>query len=98
MIKINFSITNPWSSKWDAGSAWFGKLFKNKAWEFQIYRSNVVLEAVIEFTIRQDHAGLRLEFGIASWCFTFNIYDTRHWNYTDNCYEVYNEDQYGKPS
>jgi hypothetical protein len=92
MIKLNCSITNPWSSKWDAGRAWGRKLTTTKAWECQLYRSNVIIEAVFEFTTRQDHAGLRLEFGIASWCFTFNIYDTRHWNYAENCYQVYKDE------
>lgn len=91
MINVRFSLTNPWSSLWDAGWAWAGKITKHKAWEAQIYRANVVAEFMFEFTHRQDHAGLRLEFGLLSWCFIFLIHDTRHWNYDKQCYEVYND-------
>lgn len=92
MIKLNFSITNPWSDCWSAGWSWSRLLWMHKACEFQIYRSNVLLEAFFEFTTRQDHAGLRLEFAILSWCCCFNIYDTRHWNYADKRWEIYTED------
>ncbi len=91
MINLKLSIINPWSSLWDAGRAWGGKLTKNLAWESQLYRSNVILEWVFEFTHRQDHAGLRLEFGLFTWCWTFIVYDTRHWNYSTNRWEIYED-------
>ena len=89
MINLRFNITNPWSTIWDAGWCWGGKLFKNKAWECQVYRSNVLIEAEFNFTHRQDHAGIKLEFALFTWCLSFNIYDTRHWNYDKGCWELY---------
>lgn len=91
MINLRLSITNPWSTIWDAGWAWGKKLTKHKAWECQIYRSNVLLEGEFSITHRQDHAGIKLEFGLLTWCLSFNIYDTRHWNYEAECWEVYEE-------
>ena len=91
MIQFRFSIENPWSTLWDAGWSWAGKLFAHKAWECQLYRSNVIAECMLEFTHRRDHAGLRFEFGLLTWCLTFVIYDTRHWNYDKGCWEVYEE-------
>ena len=89
MINIRFSITNPWSRLWDAGWSWANQLTKNKAWELQIYRANIVAEFQFEFTHRRDHAGLRLEFGLFSWCATFVIHDTRHWNYATERWETF---------
>lgn len=91
MIKFNVIVENPWSDRFDAGYSWGKKLTKNKAWEAQAYRSNTLIEAGLEFTHRQDHAGLRVEFGIFSFSFTFNIYDTRHWNYSKKQWEAYDE-------
>lgn len=91
MINLRLSITNPWTSIWDAGWSWGKKLSKNKAWELQIYRSNVLLEAEVNLTHRQDHAGLKLELGLLTWCLSFNVYDTRHWNYDQGCWQTYED-------
>lgn len=91
MINIRFSIVNPWSSLWDAGRCWGGKIAKHKAWECQVYRANVIAEFLIELTHRQDHAGFRFEVSLFTWCFTFTIYDTRHWNYAKESWEIYEE-------
>ena len=91
MIKLNFTIENPWSDRFDAGYAWGGKIIAHKCWEAQAYRSNTIVEGAIEFTARQDHAGLKLEFGIFSFSFIFQIYDSRHWNYDKKQWEVYDD-------
>jgi hypothetical protein len=88
MLRLNFTVENPWSDKFDAGWAWGGHFAGNKAWEAQFYRSNTIVEAVTELTHRQDHAGIRLELGLFSFNFTFQIYDTRHWNYATNSWET----------
>lgn len=93
MFKVNFILENPWSDRFDAGSAWGNKLTKNKAWEFQAYRSNTIIESTVELTHRQDHAGLKLEFGILTFSFVFQIYDTRHWNYATKKWEVYDDQE-----
>ncbi len=89
MINLRFSLTNPWSDLFDAGWSWGKVLTKNKACELQLYRCNTILEGQFEITTRQDHAGVRLEFGLLSYVLAFNLYDTRHWNYATGCYEIY---------
>ena len=90
MINLNLRIENPWSDKFDAGYCWNGKLTKHKVWEFQAYRSNAILEAGLRTTIRTDHAGINLEFGLFSFRFVAQIYDARHWNYDTQTWENYN--------
>lgn len=91
MIRLNFIIENPYSDKFDAGWAWGGKITKNKCWEFQLYRSNTILELAVDVTHRQDHAGLRIDLGLLSFNLVLNIYDHRHWNYDKKAWEVYND-------
>ena len=93
MFRLRFELANPWSDRFDPGYCWSKKLTKNKAWELQAYRSNTIVEAYLEFTHRQDHAGLRIEFGLFTFSITFNIYDTRHWNYADKRWEVYDDEE-----
>lgn len=46
---------------------------------------------VVFFNRKQDHAGFY--FMIDTWFgwFNFNIYDTRHWNYDNDTWEVYDK-------
>jgi len=91
MINLRFSLTNPWSRLFDAGWCWAKKITENKAVELQLYRCNTIIEGQFEFTTRQDHAGLRLEFGLLSYVLAFNLHDTRHWNYAAERWEIYEE-------
>lgn len=91
MIRLSLTVENPWSDRFDAGWMRGGHFFGNKAWEFQAYRSNTVVEGLFELTSHQDHAGLKLEFGILTFSFVFQIYDTRHWNYAERRWEVYDD-------
>ncbi len=93
MIKFGITVENPWSDRFDPGYAWAGKLFKYKAWEFQAYRSNAIAEVCVEFTHRQDHAGLKIELGLFSFNFVAQIYDSRHWNYNKKQWEVYDDQE-----
>jgi hypothetical protein len=81
MIYINFTIRNPWSDQFEHVYAKSGKLTKYKAWEFESYRSDTVAEFETRITIREDHAGVMLSFGLLSWTVRAQIYDTRHWDY-----------------
>jgi hypothetical protein len=45
------------------------------------------------WTVRQSHAGLELEAGVFGYCIQFTFYDNRHWDYENNCYELYQEDK-----
>lgn len=90
MIYFGLYIQNPWSDRFDAGYCWGGRFVKNKAWEIQAYRTNTVIESSIRITTRQDHAGVYVEFGLLTFSFAAQVYDTRHWNYDKQ--ELYTHD------
>ena len=84
MIVLNLVINNPWSDRFEPLRAWGGKLFKHKAWEFEIYRCETIVELEARFSIRTDHAGLTVGLGLFSYALRAQLYDTRHWDYNTN--------------
>jgi hypothetical protein len=92
MIYINFTFRNPWSDQFEPMVSRGGKLSKNKAWEFELYRSDTIAEFETRLTVREDHAGLTIGLGLFSYTLRAQFYDTRHWNYEKKVWEVYEED------
>jgi len=74
---------------------YYRKISKNKAIEISslndfkrnIFNLNFVIER------NQSHAGFHFLIAVFTWMFEFNIYDIRHWNYDNNCWEVYVESE-----
>jgi len=82
MININFSISNPLSRRFIIVKTWYGKTpFKNKFWEVQINKTNDIIKIAVDWTIRKDHAGLNVSFGLLGFDIIFVFYDQRHWDY-----------------
>lgn len=92
MIYINLTLRNPWSDKFEIVRVWSKQLFKHKAWEVEIYRSDTIAEFETKLTIREDHAGLMLGLGLFSYTLRAQFYDTRHWNYEEKRWHVYTEE------
>jgi hypothetical protein len=92
MISFNFNLRNPWSERFEPVASRSGNLYKNKAWEIEIYRSDTVVEFETRLTVRQDHAGLIIELGLFSYTIRAQVYDTRHWDYEKKAWQVYEED------
>ena len=87
MINFNFNISSPWHRPFNAIKSWTGKtLFANKFWELEIYRDSTVLSFTFSMTVRQDHAGLRVELGLLGYCAQYTFYDNRHWDYNNSQY------------
>ncbi len=86
MIYFNFNIRNPkWWNRFENIKCWTGATpFENKFWEVELTKDSELLRFEFEFTTRQDHAGLRLELGLAGYTLRFNLYDNRHWNTDTN--------------
>ena len=85
MINFNFRITNPWGREsWRSFRHWSGKITQNKAWEFNLYRSNELVAVECSYTARRDHAGFNLLAGLLGCTIEFYIYDIRHWDYKAN--------------
>ncbi len=89
MIHFNLSIDNPFTDRWN--TIWFknGLLPKHKAWEFNGYRTHQLVNISFRLTFKGDHAGLQLELGLAGLGIEFGVYDTRHWDYENNCWVKY---------
>lgn len=89
MINVRFFIENPYSDFFKNCRCWSKKITKHKAWELQTYRTNTIIEFELELSHRRDHAGFRIGFGFFSFNITFQIYDTRHWDYENGRWERY---------
>lgn len=95
MIYFNFNIRNPrWWNRFENIKCWMGKTpIPHKFWELQITKDAELLRFEFEFTTQQDHAGLRLELGLAGYTISGNIYDNRHWNSEENRWMIYTEEK-----
>lgn len=75
----------------------YGKLSEWKGWEVQIdhWGWSHILDIEISFSlVGEDHAGLHLGFGLFGYTIYFDINDSRHWDYENNCWEKYDEESY----
>ena len=91
MIYINISLINPWSHRFEPKWSWNKLVSKHKAIEVEFYRSNTIVEFEARLRHREDHAGLALGLGLFTYTLNAQFYDTRHWNYADKCWEVYDD-------
>jgi hypothetical protein len=91
MFSLHVSIANPWAKE-NFKNLWHthGSITKHKHWEFEFIRHAYSLfEVHIGYSIRQDHAGLKLHFALLGYSIDLSIYDGRHWNTENDCWEIY---------
>ena len=89
MIQCNFTLYNPWTNTWEIlwnKSSFFGK---NKAVEFNGYRTNRIIDLDLDLRFRGDHAGARIMLGLFGHSVELHFYDTRHWDWDTNTWETY---------
>ena len=91
MIYFNVNIRNPWTGRFENVKNWAGRITKNKWWEIEILKTDNLFRFEFQYTIRQDHAGTSIELGLLGWEFHANIHDSRHWDYTNNRWEIYGQ-------
>lgn len=92
MIRFHFGIDNPWGTRFKNLGCLSGGIFKHKAWELEhYYHSGSFAEIEFSITTRQDHAGIRLVVGLLGYSIGATIYNTRHWNYETNKWEINND-------
>ncbi len=89
MINLNFAIDNPFSERFAILASASKKLTKNKAIEASAYRAATIITLSLDYTIRQDHAGLRIVVGLFGYEFQMHIYDVRHWDDEKQQWAVY---------
>jgi hypothetical protein len=89
LFNLRFSINLPFDHFKNLGSI-SGKFFKNKAWELEhTYYSGSLIDIDTSFSLNEDHAGFEFVFGLFGYGIHFRIYDTRHWDYDNNCWQKY---------
>ena len=92
IVNIRIELKNPFDT-WDyfrnLGCV-SGALFSHKAWELEhTYYSPLLFDFEVRWTRGQDHAGVEIGAGILGYGISFRIYDTRHWNHMENCWETH---------
>jgi hypothetical protein len=89
MIYVGFSLKNPfWEDRFQNiwNRCW--KIFKNKNLEIEFYKHSSLLGFSVNFNpIARDHGGFRFDIELLGYTFDFNLYDSRHWDYENNCWE-----------
>lgn len=87
MINFNFFIGLPsYISKTLLSKS--GKSpFPNKYWEINVYRYPVLGSLELSLKNKTDHAGFSFGFGILGYAIEFMIYDNRHWDDKNNCWD-----------
>lgn len=94
MINFSFGIVNPWAKDKPMVTYFYRepKLSKNWAMCIQIYHGsnyNIFSISVDTAWRGHDHAGPKFDLEICGYCFDFQIYNTRHWNYETGSWEKY---------
>lgn len=89
ILNICIELANPFD-RWDyydnLGSM-HGSLFKHKFWELDhSYYSPMLVDCLVRWTRKQDHAGFEFSMGVLGYGVHFRIYDTRHWDDANNAY------------
>ena len=93
MIGISFNLRNPWSQEFK--NLWNKVIdtpHPSKYIELEVYKDSSLLSFNFSWTIRQSHGGLDFDLGLFGYCFHFNFYDIRHWNYEAGRYYKYSEE------
>jgi hypothetical protein len=91
MIHLEFALHNPWSERWQNIKVFHKAITKNKSIELQCMKTNDIISCIVNFTIRQDHAGLNTYLALFGYSIKFSFHDNRHWNYETNTWETYDE-------
>jgi hypothetical protein len=98
MIFFNFTIRNPFRVK-DFPQidyiCYDRKITKNKCIKLQFTKwpANRIFEVSLDTCwIGQDHGGIRFDLEVFGYFFNISLYDHRHWDYVNHCWEVYDEE------
>jgi len=91
MIRLDFTINNPFINRFGLLSSKFKMLTKHKAVEANIYCTANIIKLLLVYSTRQDHAGLQVEVGLLGYNFELHFYDTRHWNNKNQDWESHDQ-------
>lgn len=92
MLRLDLVICNIWTKDkfknlWNKA----GSITKHKHWEVELYRYYPEFLGIRLDTCWRggDHAGFSVELILLGYTFRAKIYDSRHWNYFTNSWEIY---------
>jgi hypothetical protein len=88
MIYFNFTLKNPFSQRWEISSTKNGLLGKNKAWEFNTYKTAHIICIDFRWDFKTDHAGVQLVLGLLGRDLELTFYDRRHWDSEKDSWEI----------
>jgi hypothetical protein len=89
MIQATLQIGTPWHREFFKNlGCLHGSITQHKHWELEhTYYSDVLVDVDIRFNSRMDHGGVSITVGLLGYGISFRIYDHRHWDYENNCWE-----------
>ena len=90
MITLSLSLSNPFSNIYSVVYVYdkTGKTWNpHKFWNLSICKGSSIIGFTFDFTTRQDHAGFSLEIELFGWSIEYRVYDNRHWDYENGCWE-----------
>ena len=97
MLELSIGITNPFAKHNGFKNLvnWNGSFTTHKHWEIEL---NINKEILLGFELGthiwgSDHAGPSLRLGLLFIELHINIYDSRHWSYTNNTWTEYDYDE-----
>ena len=99
MFRFHFAIKNPFKSARIEQKDYIEydrKITTNKAVEVQF--SKWQAQSIFEFGLNtiwfgEDHGGIGFDIELFGYFFQAKIYDVRHWDYKNHCWEEYEEDE-----
>ena len=102
MFSFRFTLANPfkpWHTMPKDYVCYDRKLTEHKSFELQISRWSPDL--ILNFNIDtqwygRDHGGIEFSIELFGYYFAAKIYDDRHWDYEEHCWEKY--ENYGQGS
>lgn len=90
ILAFGFHIGIPFCP-WRWKDFWYKRIpvTKNKTVEIQIDRTTTLIGVSLNWSIRSDHAGIRLELELLGIECLFSFEDNRHWDKETGTWEVY---------
>lgn len=93
ILNLRFELSNP-LDRWDYFKPLgciSSRLTKNTSWELEhSFLSTMLIDVDINWNRNVDHAGITIGIGLLGYGIGFRVYDTRHWNYETDTWEIYN--------
>lgn len=89
MFNINLNLTNPFTNRWGIIKSRTKFITDYRALELTAYRTPDIISIELNITMRRDHSGFRFYLGLIGYSIEVYLYDTRHWDSDNNCWEKY---------